>query len=248
LLLTHCRKERRISCQLKNKQKRSQRKKPLKLRSNLIRLPLGVGGFKKEPMKNLMIVALLVVSACKTSSVPPPVVAPEPTATVAPPPSAGTFVLYGSKGTIEHSVADPALALMNKCYSSGKLRILWLTHKFVSFNCVFDKCPKTNEEAYNAYVKNAPYTLDVEWYTASRFSNVVGYTYNFKDDDWDAGITETRIWSNTRIVGGYGPKDVASHWAHELSHQTRAGGFVHYTIFDGSTPYEVGDIMSECLK
>lgn len=207
-------------------------------------------GVKKGNMKNLLAVTLLLLSACRQTATTEPIVTPTATPVIAATP-AKVLVTYGARATVEKNIAQPALDLMNKCYSSGHLRTLWLTHKFKSFNCVFDKCPKTNEEAYNEYVKNAPYALDVQWYTASRFSNVVGYTFNFKDDSdaaWDSGESETRIWSNTRIVGYYSAKYAAAHWAHELSHQARAGGFVHYTIFDGSTPYEAGDIMEECLK
>ncbi len=155
---------------------------------------------------------------------------------------------YDPSSTIEKSFAELPLALMNKCYQTGKLKELWLKHKFVSFNCVFDKCPKTNLDAYNEYVKGAPYALNLRWYTSRPFSSVVGYTYNYYDNNQKGGKSETRIWSNTRVVKYYTAVDTAAHWAHELSHQVRAGGFVHYTIFDGSTPYEAGDIMEECLS
>lgn len=205
-------------------------------------------------MKNLLIVALLVLSACKTSTVipatPTPTVVPEPTATVAPSATpTDTFVSYDPASGIDKAFAQPAIDLMNKCYQSGKLRTLWLTHKFVSFNSVFEKSPHTNEEAYNAYVAGKPYALNLRWYYTR--SSIIGYTYNFYDDSdasWASGKSETRIYSNHNAVAYWGPKDVAAHWAHELSHQARAGGFVHYTIHDGSTPYEAGDIMEECLK
>lgn len=204
-------------------------------------------------MKNLFLLALLVVVACKNNSVttasPSPTVEP-----VVPVLEVGTslqtlLVTYDANSTIEKSTAKPALDLMNKCFQSGKLKELWLSHKFVSFNTVFDVSPHTNAEAWNEYSKGAPYALELHWYrTRSPFSSVMGYTYNFSDDDWSSTKSETRIWTNSRTMGNASAKDLAAHWAHELSHQARAGGFVHYTIFDGSTPYEAGDIMEECLK
>jgi hypothetical protein len=170
-----------------------------------------------------------------------------PIVTASPTPSAQRLlVTYDSKSSIEKSVAQPAFDLMNECYSSGKLKSLWLAHKFVSFNTVFEVSPHTREDAFNEYVKNAPYLLELHWY--STYKSVVGYTYNFKNDDWDGSQSETRIWTNSRIMWGATAKEFAEHWAHELSHQARAGGFVHYTIHEGSTPYEAGNIMAECLK
>lgn len=205
-------------------------------------------------MRYQLLLLLLLLNACKTTSVivaPTPTISPEPSVTATPSasPAQDLFVTYDPKSGIEQSFAQPAIDLMNKCYQSGKLKQLWLTHKFVSFNTVFDESPKTNEEAYAEYVKNKPYALNVNWYYTR--SSIVGYTYNYYGDldaSWASGKTETRIWSNWNAVSGWGPADVAAHWAHELSHQVRAGGFVHYTIFDGSTPYEAGDIMEECLQ
>lgn len=205
-------------------------------------------------MKNLLVALLICFSACKSSNVEPtvePTVTPIASVTPSPtvPPVTGFLVTYDERSGIEKDFALPALALMNKCYQSGKLRTLWLTHKFVSFNCVFDKCPKTNEEAYNEYVKNAPYALNLRWYY-TRYS-IIGYTYNFYDDSeesWSSQKSEYRIFSNHNAIAYWNSRDTAAHWAHELAHQSRAGGYVHYTIHDGSTPYEAGDIMSECLK
>lgn len=200
-------------------------------------------------MKKIIVVFLLTLNACSTL---PKVASPVdavPILTGEVKAEGGMFVSYDPASTIEKSFAEPAITLMNQCYQSGKLKELWLSHKFVSFNTVFDVSPHTNLDAWNAYIAGAPYALNLNWYrTGSPFSNVLGYTYNFYNNDWNSDKSETRIWSNSRIVSGYSAKDVASHWAHELSHQIRAGGFVHYTIFDGSTPYEAGDIMSECLR
>lgn len=205
-------------------------------------------------MRRLFLI-LLVLSSCKTSQVQPSDVVPTPTvepvvtSSISPPAidevNTESLVTYNPSSSIEKSFAQPAIDLMNKAFKSGCLKKKWLDHKFTSFNCVFDKCPKTNIEAYNAYVKGAPYALNLRWY--SSLKGVVGYTYNFSDDDWDRAKSETRIWSNSRIVGSYSPKYRAAHWAHELSHQTRAGGFVHYTNFQGSVPYEAGDVMEECI-
>lgn len=198
--------------------------------------------------------ALLFLNACKNSTLEnkvPSAVDPIATASPTITPNGGAvttglLVTYDPASSIEKSFAQPALDLMNKAYQSGCLKSKWLAHKITSFNCVFDKCPKSNLEAYETYVKGAPYALNLRWY--STFKGVVGYTYNFSNDDWDAGKSETRIFSNSRIVGYYLPKDTAAHWAHELSHQSRAGGYVHYTYFQGSVPYEAGDIMEDCLK
>jgi hypothetical protein len=196
-------------------------------------------------VKTITVLCLIALSACSTVRVPDVIYE----STAPSPVESKLFVTYDPASTIEKSFAQPALDLMNKCYSSGKLKELWLKHKFKSFNTVFDISPKNNLDAYNEYVKGAPYALTLLWYrTKNPYSSVVGYTYNFANNDWGSTKSETRIYSNSRIVGSYGPKDLSAHWAHELSHQVRAGGYVHYTIFDGSAPYEAGNIMEECVQ
>lgn len=172
-----------------------------------------------------------------------PIASPEPSP--APSPSK-LFVKLGSDlGTsVDVGFAQKTLTLMNTAYQNGCLRTRIEAHRFVSLNTVFDVSPKTQKAAADEYLAGAPYALDLRWYYKS--SKVVGYTYNFRDDDWN-GASETRIWSNTRFIGD-DPAYYAAHLAHELSHQARAGGFVHYTVFGGSFPYDVGDIMEACVR
>lgn len=173
---------------------------------------------------------------------------PSPSPSIPPVLSPGTFVTMGEDlgSSVDRAYAAQALALMNRAYVNGCLRSSIEHHNgFKSFNTVFDVSPKTAKVAADEYLGGAPYALDLRWYYKWT-SKVIGYTYNFRDDDWN-GKSETRIWSNTKYIGN-DPKPYAAHLAHELSHQARAGGFVHYTIFGGSFPYEVGDLMEACLR
>lgn len=172
---------------------------------------------------------------------------PSPSPTVTPSPKPGVFVMFGTDiGTsVDKEFAGDAFALMNAAYSNGCLKAGIEAHKFKSLNTVFEVSPKTNVEAAGEYLGGVPYALNVRWYYKGWPSDTIGYTYNFKNDDWN-GVSETRIWSNTRFMST--EKVYAAHLAHELSHQARAGGFVHYTIFGGSFPYDVGDIMANCVK
>lgn len=182
------------------------------------------------------------------SPTPVATVSPTPSPSASPAPVSGDLVSYDPASGIEKSFAQPGIDLMNQCYRSGKLKELWMKHKFVSFNSVFEKSPKTNAEAWEEFTRGAPFALNLRWYFTR--PKIVGYTYNFYDDSaasWKSGKSETRIFSNKNTVGYYNAKDRAAHWTHELSHQARAGGFVHYTIFQGSAPYEAGDIMEECV-
>jgi hypothetical protein len=187
-------------------------------------------GVKQEPAP---------VASTQPSPVPSPISSNSPV----PAPSGAAFVSLAPGSSQEPKLAQGAIALMNDAVASGCLRSKTLAHKgFKSFNSVFEDSPKTALEAYNKYVAGAPYALDLRKYYTWR--KVYGYTYNFKGDDWDSG-TETRIWTNTRYV--WDTKAYAAHLAHELSHQARAGGYVHYTTHQGSFPYEIGDLMGECV-
>jgi hypothetical protein len=145
---------------------------------------------------------------------------------------------------VDRAFAARALALMNRAEASGCLKEKVESHHFLSLNSVFTPGVKNSTEAYQEYTAGAPYALDLRWYSKT-FTSVIGYTYNFRDDNWDAP-SETRIWTNTRKLGD--ERMYAAHLAHELSHQARAGGFVHYTVFGGSFPYDVGDMMGECVR
>lgn len=180
-----------------------------------------------------------------------PIHDPGPTATAAPTPEPTRppfdpvpFVRLGKDigPSVDVKFAQEALDHLNKvvktdCFLKDSL---W---DFKSTNNVMGVVYGTAREALNAYLAGAPYDLDVRWYY-KRFGSVVGYTYNFKVGD--SGPSETRIWSNTRMMGS--SKDYAAHLAHELSHQARAGGFVHYTVHQGSFPYEIGDLVEKCLN
>lgn len=178
---------------------------------------------------------------------------PSPVASVSPSPSpvatgkSVPFVKLGSDigPSVNVAFANRALDLMNQAIESGCVKRKSWGHPFESFNSVFTPGVTSTSEAYRTYLAGAPYALDLRWYYKGWPSKVVGYTYNFRDDDWN-GKSETRIWSNTRFMGS--EREYASHLAHELSHQARAGGFVHYTVHQGSFPYEIGDIMAECLN
>lgn len=185
-----------------------------------------------------------------------PMPAPSPTPSVTaspspvaelPPPVAGTFVALGDDlgPSVDLAFAARTLSLMNEAYRNGCLPAGIDAHRFISLNSVFTPGVKTSVDARKEYLAGAPYKLDLRWYYKGWPSDTVGYTYNFRNDDWDAG-SETRIWSNTRFMGT--EKTYAAHLAHELAHQARAGGFVHYTVFGGSFPYDVGDIMEKCVK
>lgn len=136
--------------------------------------------------------------------------------------------------------AKKALNVLNAIYSNGCLEREFMSFKFKSLKNVDGAPVKSNAEAFGRLVQNAPYALDVRWYL-KRLSKTIGYTYNY-----NGSKSETRIWSNTKYI--YTPEGYAAHLLHELSHQARAGGFVHYTIFEGSVPYGLGDIADKCIS
>jgi hypothetical protein len=156
---------------------------------------------------------------------------------------------------VDRVFAQKAVDIMNRHVASGCLKEKFQKRSVTSLHNVEGVQVKTKEEAYNKFLANAPYKLDLRWYKKS-FSNVIGYTYNWLDGmDADRCYnksspqcpTETKIYSNTNIISGYSAGDYAAHLIHELSHQARAGGFVHWTVFDGSTPYEIGYAMDDCV-
>lgn len=176
----------------------------------------------------------------------PPVPSPKPLPSSSPMPSGGyPFVILGSDtgASVDRAFAQRALGYMNRAFVNGCLRASIEAHGFKSLNTVFDVSPSGSKMAAQEYLAGAPYALDLRWYKKLA-TRAIGYTYNFRDNDW-SGKSETRIWTNTRKLGN--EKMYASHLAHELSHQARAGGFVHYTIFGGSFPYDIGDIMANCV-
>lgn len=150
-------------------------------------------------------------------------------------------------GGEDHQYAWEAMCWLNRAYATGCLEKKVLAHDFKSLHGVVAPALKKTQkaEAYQRFVAGAPYALDIRWYS-KRFTSTIGYTYNWKSDTGGPHVSETRIWTNWRNIGG--PKDYAHHLAHELSHQARAGGFVHYTFHQGSFPYEIGDIAWECMK
>jgi hypothetical protein len=179
----------------------------------------------------------------EASPSPSPSVSPMPTPSASP---AKTFVTLGKNigSNVDLAFAAKTLAYMNLAYRNGCLESTIVGHHFRSLNSVFTPGVSTSKAAAAVYLGGAPYALDLRWYSKWA-SKVIGYTYNFVNDDWDGGKSETRIWTNTNKLGD--EKMYASHLAHELSHQARTGGFVHYTIFGGSFPYDVGDIMAMCV-
>jgi len=152
--------------------------------------------------------------------------------------------------------AQQALDIMNENVVNNCLHDKFMNRHAPSIKNVEGPQVKDKEEAYLSYIANAPYALDLRWYS-KRFSNVIGYTYNWLDGmDLDkcynkptpACPTETKIYSNTNIISGFSAGDYAAHLAHELSHQARARGFVHWTQFDGTFPYEIGYSMDDCVN
>ena len=145
---------------------------------------------------------------------------------------------------------------MNKLVASGCLKQKFMARNLTSLKNVEGPLIKQKEQAIDAFIAGAPYAIDVRWYKKS-FSNVIGYTYNWYDgmddescynNDTPVCPPETRVWSNTNIISGYSAGDYAAHLTHEVSHQARARGFVHWTVFDGSFPYEVGYAMDDCVN
>lgn len=181
-----------------------------------------------------------------TEPVPSPSASASPSPMPSPTASSVPFVVLGKDlGTsVDIAFAERTLKLMNDAVASGCVKRKVWTHDFQSFNSVFTPGVTTAAEAYRTLIAGSPYALDLRWYYKGWPSKVIGYTYNFKDDDWN-GKSETRIWSNTRFMGD--ERQYGSHLMHELVHQARSGGFTHYTIFQGSFPHEIGDIMAECL-
>lgn len=171
---------------------------------------------------------------------------PTPVIVVTPSPdSSGSFATLGTNigSSVDKAFAQKAIGYLNKAISSGCVKEKIIPHAFLSLKNIDGLQVKNNLEAYDRYVKGAPYALDVRWYY-KRLSSTIGYTYNYLDGA-SSGKTETKIWSNTKYLDT--EKDYASHLAHELSHQSRAGAFVHYSFHQGSFPYEIGDIVWECV-
>lgn len=177
---------------------------------------------------------------------------PQPTPTDLPPVEPSTkpklveVINYGVG--VNRIFAAKAVSLLNEIYSNGCLKQSVLGHHFVSLNTVFEQSPHDSKQAFDEYASNAPHKIDLRWYTKLD-STVIGYTYNFRDNTQE---TERRIYSNTKYLinmSGYNtPEFYAAHLAHESSHQAQAGGFVHYTVFNGSFPYDIGTIASLCIR
>lgn len=213
----------------------------------LIPLLLALAGFSRgrapapEPSPSPSVVAS-----------PSPAPSPEPLPSGIPAPKVLVTLGAGASpsmqvGGEDHEYTMAALGYINEAVSSGCLARKVLAYPFKTLER--DPSPalkKTeNAKALALYYGGAPYALDIRWYT-KRFSKVIGYTYFYKDNI-QGGPSETRIWTNWNMLGD-DPKDAASHWGHETSHQARAGGFGHWTRFDGSFPYVVGDLIAECIK
>lgn len=183
---------------------------------------------------------------------------PSPTMSAAPTPDSEEcpdvkkLVVFGANaatslkpGGSDYSYGQKALCAINRAYDSGCIHDRLLTWSdLISLNRVVPPALKVSqrEEAYKIYTAGAPYALEARWY--STLGRTIGYTYNFKDGA-DSGPSETYIWTNTRA--GLSANDYGAHLSHELSHQVRAGGFVHWTFHEGSYPYEIGDIVSDCI-
>ena len=157
------------------------------------------------------------------------------------------FVKLGTNlgPSVKKAYAQTAIDKLNKVVANGCFREQFLKHTFKSLKNIDGPQVKTRLEAYDRLIKGAPYALDLRWFYKGWPSNGVGYTYVYKNSKKSQG-SETRIWSNTRYMTS--TDRYAAHLAHELSHQARAGGFVHYDFHQGSVPYETGDIAAICIK
>lgn len=184
---------------------------------------------------------------------PTPIVSPTPSPSPSATPTGEDLVSYDPASGIEKSFAMAGIDLLNQAFKSGCIKKKFETWNFKSVKNIEMPLVQNKAEAYERFIAGRPYALNLRWY--STLKGVVGYTFNWLDGiDYQkcynaAGgcKSETKIYSNSRIVKYYTPKDRAAHWAHELSHQARAGGFVHWTFHAGSFPYEIGDIVESCL-
>lgn len=188
------------------------------------------------------------------STLPPSVVSPpkpslpSPTPQTTPAPKVKSLVVLGAVGpSVVASTVQTSLDLLNQVYANGcmeKKLTMWSIPYLTTANGVK---MASKQAAFARYIQGAPYKVDIRWYQEN--STVMGYTYNWRLNDngtTDQSQSETRIWTNRTDVTG--PKTYAAHLAHELSHQIRAGGFVHWTQFQGTVPYEFGDIAYACLS
>lgn len=188
-------------------------------------------------------------SPSPSPSVSPGGLEPGPTPSASPSKALAYFGAGASPtllpGGSDYEWGQGAIAALNDAWTSGCIIDKALQWDFKSLHGVIEPWlqPHQKTEAVARFAAGAPYSLDARWYYT--LSGIIGYTYNFKDGK-DSGPTETRIWTNTRLVGS--AYDYASHLTHELSHQARAGGFVHYSFHQGSFPYEIGDIAFECIN
>jgi len=150
----------------------------------------------------LRLIPLLLLSACiKTAQTPTPS-SPTPVPTVAQssptPPAQTPLVTIGANlgSSVDLPLVKAGIAEINRIFLNGCLERKFVARKFVSLHNIDGKQVQTNKEAFDRYIAGRPYALDVRWYVGNRFSNVVGYTYNYKDG-YDSGPTETKIFSNS---------------------------------------------------
>lgn len=171
---------------------------------------------------------------------------PAPVSTPAPTPTF-TLVTLGEIGpSVDAKTVQASLDLLNGIFQNGCFEKALSTWSIPYRTRADGSTFASKQAALDVLKANAPYRLDIRWYRES--SNVMGYTYNWlmkPNGQTDSSKSETRIWTNRNIVTG--PKTYASHLMHELSHQWRAGGAVHWTKFDGTLPYSYGDIAYYCL-
>lgn len=177
---------------------------------------------------------------------PAPSPSPSPLVTASPTPGGKDLVRLGKLGpSVNQAFVEKTVALINDAYRSGCLEQLVKAHKFLSLHNIDGPQVRNTTEAWERFTRNAPYTLDLNWYY-KRFTNTIGYTYNYASDTGGApGVSETRIWTNTKYITT--PHELAKHYVHETSHQARAGAFVHYTVHSGSFPYDTGYMVGDCF-
>lgn len=184
-----------------------------------------------------MLLLILFTSFVHAASKAPPV-APSPIPTPKP-----LVYVYNYGQSVNKALADDAVEKLNRVYLSGCLERRFSQWPIKTTENVFGIKYKNQTEAFKVFEAKRPYKIDLRWYTTER-TDSIGYTYNFHLEK-GAPFSEERIWSNQAKIKT--STFYASHIAHELSHQARTGGFGHYSYHQGTFPYEIGDVVWDCL-
>lgn len=212
--------------------------------------------------KLILVLGLLSVVGCKTlgefpNEQPSPIISVAPSPKISespiavkpapsPMPKKSLITLKGVGPSVDAKVVQTSFDLLNEIYANGCLERKVKAWSIPYLENAENKKYADKITALNRFFSKAPYAIEIHWYNTN--STVMGYTYTYKmisKNKYDYSKTEDRIWTNRTNV--YGPKTYAAHLAHELTHPISAGGFTHIQSFQGSVPYETGDMAWECL-